>query len=308
MAEVELRELRLFLVLAEELHFGRTADRLGRTASRVSQSMRALERKLGGCRLFDRTSRVVTLTEAGLALRRELAPAMAELDDAVSRARVRGAGLGVLRVGVLNAASGGQALNRAIKRFEKTYEGATVRLSTLPFNDRLGPLRRGEVELAVTRLPLRQPDIEIGPLLSQGDRRVVMVATDHPLAARSVVTVEDLADYPVRRPPDGPEELTEAGCPSRTPSGRPIVASGVAINDVSELLLLIAQGRLVHPTVAPFAEHFRHPDIVAVPLADLPPSSSALCWLRGVQRQHAGRDAFLTIVRAGRADRARVHG
>lgn len=283
MAEIELRELRLFLVLAEELHFGRTADRLGLTASRVSQTVRVLERKLGGRRLFDRTSRVVTLTDAGLALRRELVPAVASLDDTVSRARVRGAGLGVVRVGVLNAASGSATLNRAIKRFEKTYEGATVRVSTVPFNDHLGPLRRGEVELAVTRLPLRQPDIEIGPLLSRGDPRVVMVATDHPLAARSVVTVEDLAEHPVRRPPDQPEELTEASCPSHTPSGRPILADGVPVNDVSELLLLIAQGRLVHPTVAPFAEHFRHPDIAVVPLADLPPSSSALCWLRSTQ-------------------------
>ena len=54
------------------------------------------------------------------------------------------------------------------------------------------------------------------------------------------------------------------------------------------------QGRLVHPT-APFAEHFRHTDIAVVPIVDLPPSSSALCWLRGVR--HPGRDAFPEAVR-----------
>lgn len=289
---VELRELRVFLALAEELHFGRTAERLGLTTSRVSQTLGALERKLGGRRLFDRTSRVVTA--AGADLREELRPTLAGLDGALDRARVRGAGPGIVRVGVLNAASGGAVLNRAIKRFEATYDGATVRLWTTPFNDRLGLLRRGEVDLTVTRLPLEQPDIEIGPLLSEGDARVLMVAADHPLAARGEVSVEDLADYPVRRPTDVPEELAEAGCPSRTPSGRPIVAADVEVNDISELLLLIAQGRLVHPTVAPFADHFRHPEITVLPLRGLPPSPCALAWLRG--REHASRDAFARAV------------
>jgi hypothetical protein len=60
-------------------------------------------------------------------------------------------------------------------------------------------------------------------------------------------------------------------------------------------VLLIAQGRLVHPTVAPFAAHFRHPDVAVVPLVDLPASSSALCWLRTVH--HPGREHFLDAVR-----------
>ena len=294
MVDPELRDLRLFLVLAEELHFGRTAERLGLTTSRVSQTVRALERKLGGQRLFDRTSRAVALTEAGRALRHELEPAVISLDGIVLKARNRSTGLGVLRLGVLNAASGAATLNRAIKRFEADHQGASVRISTTPFDDRLGPLRRGEVDLMVTRLPLSQPDIVVGPLLSTDDPRVIMVATDHPLAGRTEAFVEDLADFPVRRSPDDPAEVAAASCPWTTPSGRPIVAADIAIADVSELLLLIAQGRLVHPTVRPFADHFRHPDITVVPLVDLPPSSSALCWLRRVN--HAGRSAFLAAV------------
>jgi DNA-binding transcriptional LysR family regulator len=293
MADIELRELRLFLVLAEELHFGRTAERLGLTPSRASQTLRALERKLGGRRLFERTSRVVTLTEAGRALHGELAPIVTGLDNTLTRARARAVGLGLIRVGVLNAASGSLALNEAVKLFEETHEGAAVRLVATPLNDRLGPLRRREVDLSVTRLPLDQPDIVIGPLLSQGDARVVMVATYHPLAGRRHVSVEDFADYPVRKPADVPE-LAEASCPSHTPSGRPIVPADVKVNDISELLLLIAQGRLVHPTVAPFAEHFRHPGIAIIPIRDLPPSSTALAWLRGYE--HPARDTFVAIV------------
>jgi DNA-binding transcriptional LysR family regulator len=63
---VELREIRVFLTLADELHFGRSAERLGLTTSRVSQSLRALERKLGGP-LMHRTSRRVALTPSGSA-------------------------------------------------------------------------------------------------------------------------------------------------------------------------------------------------------------------------------------------------
>ncbi|MEV5960636.1 LysR family transcriptional regulator [Kribbella sp. NPDC051952] len=293
MADIELRELRLFLVLAEELHFGRTAERLGLTTSRASQSLRALERKLGGRRLFDRTSRVVTLTAAGHALHDELAPIVTGLDNTLTRARTRAAGPGAIRLGVLNAASGTAVLNEAVTHFEAANEGASVRLVATPLNDRLGPLRRREVDLSVTRLPLDQPDIVIGPLLSQADPRVVMVAIDHPLAARPQVSVEDFADYPVRKPSDVPE-LAEASLPSHTPTGRPIVASDAEVNDVSELLLLIAQGRLIHSTVAPFAEHFRHPAIAIVPVSDLPPSSTALAWLKGYE--HPARDAFVAVV------------
>lgn len=204
MADIELRELRLFLALAEELHFGRTAERLGLTTSRASQTLRALERKLGGRRLFDRTSRVVTLTAAGLALHDELAPLVTGLDNTLTRARARAGGPGMIRLGVLNAASGTLVLNEAITLFEAAHEGAAVRLVATPLNDRLGPLRRREVDLSVTRLPLDQPDIVIGPLLSQDDPRVVMVAIDHPLAGRRDVSVEDFADYPVRKPAEYP--------------------------------------------------------------------------------------------------------
>jgi DNA-binding transcriptional LysR family regulator len=294
MADVEMRELRLFLVLAEELHFGRTAERLGLTTSRVSQVLSTLERKLGGQRLFSRTSRVVVLTEAGRALHAELVPAVAGLDLVLRTARFRSSGPGVVRVGLLNAASGVDVLSRAIERFEATYAGATVQLSTTPFDDRLGPLRRREIDLVVTRLPLDQPDIVIGPVLSAADQRVVMVGRTHPLAGRAVLSIEDVADHDVRRPYGLSPELAEATCPTRTPSGRQIRFVDAEVDDNAELLYLLARGQLVHPTVAPFAAHFQHPDVVAIPLDDLPPSACALAALRDAN--DPDRDAFIDIV------------
>ena len=100
---IELREIRVFLTLAEELHFGRTAERLNLTQSRVSQALRAFEIRLGD-RLVDRTSRRVTLTTAGERLRAELDPAYRELQGVLERfSRANQAMAGVVRLGVAYA-------------------------------------------------------------------------------------------------------------------------------------------------------------------------------------------------------------
>jgi DNA-binding transcriptional LysR family regulator len=82
--DVELRELRIFLVLADELHFGRTAERLSISQPGVSEAVRVLESRLG-VKVFDRTSRRVRLTPAGEALRRSLVPALAAVDRALAQ-------------------------------------------------------------------------------------------------------------------------------------------------------------------------------------------------------------------------------
>ena len=294
MPEVELREMRLFLVLAAELHFGRTAERLGLTTSRVSQSLQVLERKLGGRPLFRRTSRVVELTEAGRELYAELSPVVAGLDRVLRKARARGRGPGVVRVGLLNAVSGVDVLSRAIERYEAVYAGAKVQLTTTPFDDRLGPLRRREVDLVVTRLPLDQPDVAVGPVLSTADERVVMVGRTHPLAGHIDLSTEDLIGHDVRRPHGVPSELAEATCPAQTPSGRRVRFVDAPVDDNAELLYLLARGQLIHPTVAPFAQHFQHPDVVTIPLRDLPPSTCALAGLK--DDDAPARDAFTRIV------------
>src|SRR3954469_162930 len=102
---VELREIRVFLALAEELHFRRTADRLGLTQSRVSQSLRSLEHKLG-LELVHRTSRRVTLSAAGERFRDEIDGVYGELIGALRRAHDIGLAVsGELRLGAHNAAA-----------------------------------------------------------------------------------------------------------------------------------------------------------------------------------------------------------
>jgi DNA-binding transcriptional LysR family regulator len=291
----ELREIRVFLVLASELHFGRTAERLNLTQSRVSQTLRVLETRLGD-RLVDRTSRSVALTPAGERLRAELEPAYAQLLDVLGRfTRARDALAGGIRLGVTYAAAASPELLRAIDVFEARHPQCRVETVELPFRDRLRPLSRGDIDLMVLRLPVEQPDVEVGPVVRL-EARVLAVARDHPLAARESVSIEEVAQHCVVDVSDlGPREIGAAFVPEVTPAGRPIPRLAATVHDFTDLVLLVARGRAVQPTVTSAAPRFAHPNVVCLPIVDLPPSNTALAWRRG--NSDARLHAFVDVAR-----------
>lgn len=179
--DVELHEIRVFVTLAGELHFGRTAERLGLTTSRVSQVLNALERKLGGG-LLVRSSRTASLTPLGEQFLADVEPHYQQLLTSLEQLRgVSTTVTGTLRLGLLGANSGGPHLTTIIKEFEHRYPQCEVALADLAFTGHLGSLRRGDIDVMATRLPIRQPDVTIGPVLSR-EPRVLAVADDHPFA------------------------------------------------------------------------------------------------------------------------------
>ena len=273
---VELRHLRAFLVVAEELHFGRAADRLRVSPSRVSQLVRSLETVIGAA-LFERTSRRVALTPIGERLRSRVGPACNELARAVDDLRNHRDGLtGELRLGVVLATNGGPHLPEIIGLFEARHPACRVVVSEITWTDPLGPLRRGEVDLTAIRFPLRQPDLVIGPVLTT-DARALAVADDHPLAGRSTVCVEDLADYEVAAgTPAVPQELIDALLPRTTPSGRPIARR--MVTGSVQTLAMVARGEIVHATVASLPDYMSYPGITYIPFVDLPPCDAGLVW------------------------------
>jgi DNA-binding transcriptional LysR family regulator len=277
---VELREIRVFLALAEELHFGYTAERLGLTQSRVSQSIRTLEQKLGQ-RLVDRSSRRVALTSAGRRFHRRIEPAYGELTQALSaaqrssRRRPR-----PLKLGLLAAASASPLLLEALSRYEASHPHSEIQLVELPFRDRFAPLRRGNIDMIVSRIPIDEAGLIVGPVLSQ-DQRVLAVGRDHPLALYERVSLDQIAEFEVTAIDDIlPPALAHAFIPPTTPSGRPIKRFTEVPRDPQQLIMLIAQAKIVHPTVPGFLSSFGHANIVSVPITDLPPSESALVWQR----------------------------
>jgi DNA-binding transcriptional LysR family regulator len=280
---IELRELRVFLALAEELHFGRTADRLRLTPSRVSQSLRELEDKVGA-QLVHRTSRRVRLTSFGERFLQKLEPAYGELAGILEQTHAAARSLeGTLRLGLFSAPAGGPHLVDIVDEFRALHPEGEVEIVQLSWDDPLAQLRSGEVDVIACWLPLEEADLVVGPTLTR-EPRVLAVAPDHPLAKRASISVEDLADQRVPRFDGWPRTLHEALIPSKTPSGRPI--SGVRIplgqRNLLELVHRVARRELVHPTIASVAPFMgmAHYDLVYVPITGMPPARSALMWRR----------------------------
>ena len=272
---IELREIRVFLALADELHFGRAAERLGVTQSRVSQSLRALEAKLGE-RLVHRTSRRVALTAAGERFRADVAPAYERLAG-VLRGATQTA---TLRIGLLTSITTGPGLIELIGVFEERHPGCGVEVKELALSDRWEPLRAGDVDVIAGRRADDEPDLVTGPTLAH-ERWMLAVGADHPLSGRSEVTTDDIADYEVSDTRGMvPAELRGVVVPEHAASGRPLKRRRLKHHDWSELTTMVARGRLVHPTTASIAEQFPRPGIACVPIADLPAWDSALVWRR----------------------------
>jgi DNA-binding transcriptional LysR family regulator len=276
-ATIEMRELRVFLTLCEELHFGRAAERLGLTHSRVSQVIRLLETQVGG-RLFDRTSRRVRLTPVGERLRDNLAQPFEQLERAIGDARTVATGVaGTLRIGIYFTLSAGPHMPNIVRTFESRHPDCGVDFVNTGYErSYVDVLRAGEVDMLATRVPLEAPDITIGAILSR-EERIVLVAQDDPLADLDSISYEQLADRVVGDIPSFPREMMDAFIPPATPSGR--VLRRISNVDPEVVMMRVALGEQVHPTVRSFLQHQSHPGIASVPIRDLPPSETALVWL-----------------------------
>jgi DNA-binding transcriptional LysR family regulator len=278
---VDLGEVRVFLTLAEELHFGRTAERLQVTPSRVSQSLRGLEHKLGA-QLVHRTSRRVQLTRFGERFLADVRPAYDQLTGVLERTNAAARRLeGTLRLGLFSRPAGGPHLVEIIGAFEALHPECKVEIVQTSWDDPFGPLREHDVELMASWIPLEQPDLVVGPILTR-QPRVLAVSREHPLAERDSIDLEELADYRVPRFEGWPKELHEAVVPFRTPSGRPIPVSRFRVGEraLFDVPVRIARGEFVFPTVASAVPHMGEFELVFVPMTGMPQLRSALAWRR----------------------------
>jgi DNA-binding transcriptional LysR family regulator len=308
---VELRELRTFLVLAEELHFGRTAERLRVTPSRVSQSLRSLESKLGG-QLVHRTSRRVELTALGERFREEMGAAHDQLAAVLEDTHDETHTLqGTLQVGLLTPVIEGPHLPAITEAFGRRHPECHVEFSIPTYGEQFEHLRRGEVDLLLSWLPHAQSDLVNGPILTRKPR-VLAVARDHPLARRSKVSLEEIADYhtlPVEEV--FPKDLAETWIPRRTPSGRTIHRLDVPFGQLArdnpshlrqQMSWWIQTGMIVYPTTAG-TDAILGPNIMYVPIADMPRLKAALTWPRRANNPRT-RDFVRTAREVLRARRA----
>ncbi|MEV4503521.1 LysR substrate-binding domain-containing protein [Streptomyces klenkii] len=196
---MELRQLRYFVTVAEELHFGRAAERLVIGQPAVSQQIRRLERELK-VELFDRSPRLVRLTSAGQAFLPAARAVLAAEDAARAvAAELAGSGAGVFRLGTVTGL--GERLDRVLDAFEKHAPGVRVELVTLPVRERLARLADGRLDAAFVRgaAPATARDgAELRRRMLWEDELMAAIPARHPLAERPAVGLAELAGLPLR--------------------------------------------------------------------------------------------------------------
>jgi DNA-binding transcriptional LysR family regulator len=188
---IDLRHLRYFLAVYEELHFGRAAERLHIAQPPLSQAIRKLERELG-VELFTRTSRKVRPTAAGHVLAEESRKVLASFAFAITETQQAAKTSSPLRVGCVAYVPTRrlQTFLSALKERDVTLQTQVMHLLSLEQVDRL---RSGELDLGIFSNLDTYEGLEWAPLYG-GESVTAFLAKDHPLAAKKVLTPADLAD------------------------------------------------------------------------------------------------------------------
>jgi DNA-binding transcriptional LysR family regulator len=188
---IELRHLRYFLVLSEELHFRRAAERLRMAQPPLSQAIRKLEDELGVV-LFDRTSRVVTATEAGVVFAEHARSVIASLELAIGEAR-RAGGVGCgLRIGFTPHLPIEQLL-RFLNALRCRDAGVRIEVKHAVAVEQLQCLRRGELDIGILPWASNDDKLQFEPIF-RGEPLEAYLAADHPLARRTALGPDELAE------------------------------------------------------------------------------------------------------------------
>jgi DNA-binding transcriptional LysR family regulator len=191
---MDLRQLRYFVAVAEERHFGRAAQRLHMSQPPLSMQIKALERELGVV-LLERTSRRVALTDAGRAFLKRARGILDAVEEAREEARGAEEGArGVLGVGFISSATL-SLLPPSIRLFRERFGGVELELKELTSAQQVDALYGGEIKVGLVRLPMRAPGIRFEPVFEE--RLLVALPSGHALERRDRVSLEEIADLPL---------------------------------------------------------------------------------------------------------------
>lgn len=191
---IELRHLRYFIAVAEELHFGRAAARLRISQPPLSQQIQILEEQIGA-RLLARTNRSVNLTAAGQQFLIDARQILSQVDAAAARAaRLHQGETGELRIGFTSSAPFIKAVSDSLSRFRKRYPDVHLQMREVNTREQIVPLNEGELELGLMR-NTRLPDTLNWTLILR-EPLLAMVHRDHPLASSRSISLTQLAQEP----------------------------------------------------------------------------------------------------------------
>ncbi|WP_435154100.1 LysR family transcriptional regulator [Micromonospora aurantiaca (nom. illeg.)] len=263
---METRELRYFVAVAEELHFGRAARRLGIAQPPLSRAIRQLERRLG-VTLLERDSRRVALTAAGSVLLREGRAALDAVHAAERRTRRAGAvangGAGLVLATKAGASS--ELLPKLLDAYAAEPDAVRVEVLLSGIGEQERLLRDGRADVALLHLPFDSTTgLDTEELVTE--QQVLVLPAGHPLAGSAQLRMADVEALPGLPLPRWP-----------LPDGTYPDGPGPEVRDHSQLLQLVALGR----TAVVLPESCRSllwPEMVAVPVPDAPAVTTVIAW------------------------------
>ena len=263
---METRELRYFVAVAEELHFGRAAERLGIAQPPLSRAIQQLERRLG-LTLLERTRRSVTLTEAGMVLLCEGRAALDAVDAAGRRTR-RAAHAEAGRpslVLVTKAGASTELLAKLLDAYAAEPDPADVDVLLCGPGEQERLLRDGRADVALLHRPYDSTaGFDVEELRTES--QIAILPAGHPLTARPRLTMTELEQLPDLPMPRWPR------ADGSYPDG-----PGPPVRDHTQLLQLIALGRACCVVPESAAAQLGH-DLAAVPVPDAPAVTTVIAW------------------------------
>jgi DNA-binding transcriptional LysR family regulator len=265
-ADLDLRLVRYFVVVAEQRHFGRAAASLRVAQPSLSRQIRRLEQQLG-VRLLDRTPQGSRLTDAGevflpraKALLRSVAQAAAQARAAAQPRRVT--------IGYTS----GMIVTPAVRELRRQHPDADVQVMHLEWNEPRQALLDHRVDAVVSRLPF--PTDQLHVTILYDEPRVLVVPVDHRLAGKEFVTLDDIADEPMPRVRDSDPVWSAFWRVEPRPDGRR-APDGPVIDAMEDKFEVIAAGQAVAISAGAHASALR-PDITTIPLEGVEPSRVVL--------------------------------
>ena len=261
---METRELRYFVAVAEELHFGRAARRLGIAQPPLSRAISRLERRLGAV-LLERTSRAVALTAAGAVLLREGRAALDAVEAAERRTRrsARTAGPGVVLV--TKAGASGELLAKLLDAYAAEPDAVPVDVLLCGIGEQGRLLRDGRADVALLHRPFdATAGFDTEEIGTEG--QVVVLPAGHALSGRTDARMAEVAALPGLPPPRWPH-----------PDGSYPDGPGPEVHDLMQLLQLVALGRTCVVLPDSVRAQLRG-DLAVVPVTDAPTVTTVIAW------------------------------
>ena len=293
---VELRHLRSFVAVAEELNFTRAASRVHLAQQALSAQIRQLE-TLVGARLFTRTTRKVELTAAGRALLKRVPALLESVDDAIEATARAGRGeTGELGVGLL-ATAPLDFTPRLLRAFADARPQVVVSVRNYPFDDPSGGLRDHRTDVALVWLPFTSDDLVCEPLFA--DPRMAVLPADHRLAPRAELDARDLVEEPIVWIDDMDPVARDFWTLADHRAGRP-PRIGARITGFEDLFAAVRAGRAIAACPASVVGGLPFADLVARPVRDLSPAQVAVC--RRVDDHNPAAELFVRTAIALRED------